>query len=344
MKTKIGLPFGLALVMFIGVFTAMLALGVLTPERAEAAATDSVVLKLSDTAINSNPDITIMFTNGVAEIVDTDMIVITFTSGFETLGDTARIATNWKIDVGPTGAGDAMVNPEPVNPDGAVGGSGTTAELELPEGTTVPVGAEVEITFTAPDDAGGYPTGGIMLVSAGDTALTVNINNFVSTPEMMTAGNRVANLRVTNDPTDPGAQARYQIKFATSPQLNEGTDDIILNIDASVGVPTSLGQQDVRVSASLVTGMADDGGSTPNQSRPLDDAPRYRVIPGTDNRKEYRITIPDMDGSPDRNSSIAENAVVTVTLQANAGFTNATESGNDDFKVSTTRQNRRGRV
>ena len=36
MKTKIGLPFGLALVMFIGVFTAMLALGTLTPSRAQA--------------------------------------------------------------------------------------------------------------------------------------------------------------------------------------------------------------------------------------------------------------------------------------------------------------------
>ena len=33
MKTKIGLPFGLALVMFIGIFTTMLALGALSPSK-----------------------------------------------------------------------------------------------------------------------------------------------------------------------------------------------------------------------------------------------------------------------------------------------------------------------
>ena len=36
MKTKIGLPFGLALVMFLGIFTTMLALGPLSPSRAQA--------------------------------------------------------------------------------------------------------------------------------------------------------------------------------------------------------------------------------------------------------------------------------------------------------------------
>ena len=41
MKTKIGLPFGLALVVFLGVFTTMLALGLLSPERARCRGSDS---------------------------------------------------------------------------------------------------------------------------------------------------------------------------------------------------------------------------------------------------------------------------------------------------------------
>ena len=36
MKTKIGIPIGLALVMFLGVFTAMLAFGTLSPQPVEA--------------------------------------------------------------------------------------------------------------------------------------------------------------------------------------------------------------------------------------------------------------------------------------------------------------------
>ena len=37
MKTKVGLPFGLALALFIGVFTAMLALGVISPSGVQGA-------------------------------------------------------------------------------------------------------------------------------------------------------------------------------------------------------------------------------------------------------------------------------------------------------------------
>ena len=39
MKTKIGIPIGLALVMFLGVFTAMLAFGTLSPQPTQAQTT-----------------------------------------------------------------------------------------------------------------------------------------------------------------------------------------------------------------------------------------------------------------------------------------------------------------
>ena len=40
MKTKIGIPIGLALVMFLGVFAAMLAFGTISPEPAHAQSAD----------------------------------------------------------------------------------------------------------------------------------------------------------------------------------------------------------------------------------------------------------------------------------------------------------------
>ena len=141
----------------------------------------------------------------------------------------------------------------------------------------------------------------------------------------------VRSLRVTNSPISPGAQAQYQITFQTPVQLNEGTSQILLEIDSSVGVPTSLSTQAVRISASAITGTG-----SANQSRPLDLAPTYQVLPGTDNRKLYTITVPDMDAAEARNASIAANATVTLTLLANSGFTNPTEAGTDDFTVSTT--------
>ena len=48
MKTKIGIPIGLALVMFLGVFTAMLAFGTLSPEPTQAQTTPSATRSFRD--------------------------------------------------------------------------------------------------------------------------------------------------------------------------------------------------------------------------------------------------------------------------------------------------------
>ena len=165
---------------------------------------------------------------------------------------------------------------------------------------------------------------------------------------------------VTNSPTIRRAAAEYTITFVTSARLEAGTAQIILDIDSSFGVPTSLSPSAVRIRADDIDGATtdDDGVITktarPDQNRPLALAPVYRVIPGTDGRKEYRIRIPNMDGVPENPvADISAGATVTLTLLANSGFTNPTESnvvvfeeddedtrksGGDDFKVSTSSQ------
>ena len=210
----------------------------------------------------------------------------------------------------------------------------------LPDDQVTATGQEVRFTLfqnpsfnytvNAPDETGTYNFSGVLRdpdrvdhTVGGDSSVTVG------SPDEATDA-AVSGVTVTNSPSSPGSAAQYQIKFYTGKQLNEGTGQILLDIDSSVGVPTSLSTQDVRISASLVTGS-----STPNQSRPLDLAPVYQVLPGTDNRKLYTISVPDMDAAEARNASIAKHAMVTITLLANSGFTNPTEAGTDDFTVST---------
>ena len=158
-----------------------------------------------------------------------------------------------------------------------------------------------------------------------------------------------SDVTVMADPASPGAAAEYTITFVTGAVLEADTAQIILDIDSSVGVPTSLAPSAVRIRADDIDGATN---ARPNQNRPLDLAPVYRVLPGTDGRKEYKIRIPNMDGVPENPvADISEGATVTLTLLANSGFTNPTESnvvvedaegkrasGGDDFKVSTSKQ------
>ena len=360
MKTKIGLPLGLALVMFIGIFTTMLALGAINPQPAEAVGGGFDVnlsnVPDSDTSVSFTVTSALRFTGAIADDDPdtagdqpklTDTLTITFPEGFTTTGTEVGAVANWSL------GGEAAKS--------VVNGTNLTVVLTPADDLDIAADAAISVAFT---DVTGTATGiKTPTVTSGSTSFSISVITSAETAADLTAGvpagtsagssatfaivgdTTVDGVTVTQDPTDPGAGARYQIIFTTAYGLSEGTDEIILNIDQNIGVPSSLSNQDVRISATIVTGETDPSasppitnGSTPNQSRPLDDAPRYRVLPGTDNRKEYRISIPDMDASPDRNSSIAAGAKVTLTLQANAGFTNPTEASTEDIRVSTSRQ------
>ena len=142
----------------------------------------------------------------------------------------------------------------------------------------------------------------------------------------------VTNVMVLNTPKEPGAVARYTIKFVTGQALMAGVDKITLDIDSSVGVPLSIAASHVLISASAVT-----GGGQSNQSVALSVDPSWEH--GFEGRDIYTITVPDMDV---RESSGIENidagAMVTVTFLISAGLTNPTESGSDDFTVSTSKE------
>ena len=330
MKTKIGIPLGLALVMFIGVFTAMLALGVMAPSDAMAQAEDEGDFAVTLSNFNPYQGTGISFKVESNAAVSPQMVDDPDTTELETVDDGTMVTITFLNDFSASAAGDAddwKLGGKTVQ---AASASSTTVTLMAgPDMKPVASGDDLSVSYTGsgivnPDSSSGHTIG----VEIGGGATLTSKAFDIDT-------SRVGDVSVTNSPSSPGSQAQYQITFYTGPILNEGTGQILLEIDSSVGVPTSLSTQDVRISASLVGGGTDTNPSSPNQSRPLDLAPTYQVLPGTDNRKLYTIAVPDMDAAEGRNANIAAGAMVTLTLLANSGFTNPTEAGTDDFTVST---------
>ena len=130
MKTKIGLPFGLALVMFLGVFTAMLALGTLTPSRAQAFNEGFTV---TATNLVAGGDGEWTFTLVTGEALDAeDTVTLTFPAGFDVSGVTT--------------AADWFVNDETVVPSTVLNQAVT---LALPSGFEVAAGGDLTIEFDA---------------------------------------------------------------------------------------------------------------------------------------------------------------------------------------------------
>ena len=171
MKTKIGIPFGLALVMFIGVFTTMLALGALNPQRAEAApASVSSVVRSNNTA-GAVADWTITVTNNGVAIEDGDTFTIEFSG--HVLGATCTaeqdlhavcVEDQWEIEVAATDTAVAIS----VDVD-SVATDDVTATIMV--GTDIPASREFTIKFTSLKS--GALMLGIMNPGVGENDITV---------------------------------------------------------------------------------------------------------------------------------------------------------------------------
>jgi hypothetical protein len=321
MKTKIGLPFGLALVMFIGIFTTMLALGVLNPDRAEAAATDTVELTLSESVATATPQtVMVEFTNGEAEIAAGETITIDLTS-IDGSDGAVSVESNWKVYVG---------DGEAFEPATVVGNTGSVV-ITLPndddttdedEGRNVPIEAAVKIVFTS-DDSGSAPAG--FVLGAADAAAMVTINNFDSNDYTLTDGSgSVKNLRVTSSSMTPGGRASHTFRFQVSGELIANQDEISLYFDKDFGGLDELSRDDVTVSRSNVNGHNATGAFNPSSDLDRESLTGTKHgIPAKDslNNIEYTFRVPDMNGDADDVANIDANSVVTVVVSSGAGIT-----------------------
>ncbi len=181
MKTKIGLPFGLALVMFIGVFTTMLALGALNPQPTEAADDFSVSLSNTITGHSSDWSFSVTAENGFsAGVVDAvvaansreaSQIEITFPSNFlDGNGGAAIVPGNWEL-------GGTTVDTAPTIPTNNV------LLITAPDGMTpVSAGGELSVKYTAPSKGLNEETGNFFKNAAG-TDIEIMVTLRVDTDE-----------------------------------------------------------------------------------------------------------------------------------------------------------------
>ena len=343
MKTKVGLPFGLALALFIGVFTAMLALGVMTPDRADAtAAAGSVKLTLSEATIGSTPQmVTIEFTNNATEITGTGVgnadITIAL-AGFSGDFTDATIVedSNWKVYVN-----DDMLAAEEFD----VAGSETSVTISLraavtaqpnadppveaADATAIPANAMVKLMFTS-DDTGAVPTG--FTLGTGDTDASATIDNVASEGIELTDGTgMVTDLRVTSSSMTPGARASHTFKFQISTaDLIANQDTIRLYFDKDFGGLDELSASDVTVSRVSADGTTATAAFSPSSApdRELLAIGKHGIISKDSlNNVEYTFRVPDMNGDAEGVTNIVGSSAVTVVVSSSAGITMPTEAG-----------------
>ena len=319
MKTKIGLPFGLALVVFIGVFTTMLALGVLTPDRADAEVEeDSVELELSHSTRGSTPDVTITFSND-----DTDggmtlsggVLDITLSSGFEAASDLdsttelseVQRAGNWDVTFDPpltTGdpAVEQVIVVETVSYSGQAlmvtlqSRSAADTAADPTDVAAIPADTAVEIKFTA--DKTQYPPRGLKIIDTitpgTPEMLAVTIGDDPAadpTSDDMAIVDGPGNFMVDNTVKRPGAVSGYRIRFTTLGDLVANQDVITVHFDKDFkGHGTSLSKSHVTVSS-----------SAPDQDSPA--SADNTAITGTEFVLQTGAFNPGSDASLDRLTS-----------------------------------------
>ena len=276
MKTKIGLPFGLALVMFLGVFTTMLAFGVLSPDRADAAAENATVtLEVDYDAIGGTPgEVMISFTNDTSAINADGTLVLAFQGATIDENEGAE-DDNWSVVVDPAGdeMGETTLTGVTVERGSATAVTLTLADNirdadtdvtpNIDEVPPVPAGAMVTIKFTADTDT--QTPVGIQLDGTGiniDGATTATMNavgvtvgnapsDATSNSTVILDGMKLADFSVDNTVKRPGAVSGYRFTFTTRMDLVANQDVITVHFDKDFkGHGTSLSKSHVTVSSS----------------------------------------------------------------------------------------------
>ena len=305
MKTKIGLPFGLALVMFLGVFTTMLALGAFNPQPAGADVAMAPMVTATEHAAYGFADWTITLTNDSTEIqeaADVDIVFGDADVGADEPANPVRDAANWKIEVldssdmvtaevdvasvTSTEASDEVT----INFASAVTADPTADPPVVAQPNNVPAGTKFRIIFTAPKSSG-FPTGGIRNAMSAGTDMTVEVSAPSSATaqtaigtNIITTVDRPANVTVNNDPDDPGhVGAGYRIDFYANTELTANLDKIIVRFDKDIGDPPSISRTAVLITADMVTpddltGEAAQNNGISGQATPLSSAPTHGLV------------------------------------------------------------------
>ena len=312
MKTKIGIPIGLALVMFLGVFAAMLAFGTLSPQPVEA---QTAMRSISPTSVAPGGMVTVTITaanygraGGVTETLPLGFAYVSSSLDADEVSELSGNRVRFTL-LGVTSFTYVVTASSTAGPHSF---SGTLSDFDR---STHTVSGQSSVTVGSPDAA------------------------------------QVQGFMVDNTVNRPGAVSGYRITFTTAAALVANEDVITVHFDKDFkGHSADLSKDHVTVSASVATGSATSetdgpsqtGAFNPSSNAALDQLTRAKhgfSDKNTLNNIEYQILVPDMNGTSDGAPGIAAGATVTVVISTGAGITNATEGGDKGpIGVFTTKQ------
>ena len=313
MKTKIGIPIGLALVMFLGVFAAMLAFGTLSPQPAHA---QSAMRTISPMPVGPGAQVTVTIAvsgyGSAGRVYETLPAGFTYVNSTHPSNQTRHPYDNDSQMVRFTLAGETSIEYTATAPSmegGPHNFSGTLTDFDKNEHTIASTSVMVSETQPEPDNT----------VDEG--------------------------FSVDNTVKRPGVVSGYSFSFTTAEDLVANQDTITVHFDKDFkGHGTSLSRNHVTVSAYNRGGdatIADTatiertGAYNPGTDATLDRLGtanpvnhRGRSNSSVLNNIEYLISVPDMNGTEDGAPGIRAGSMVTLTISPAAGITNATAGGN----------------
>ena len=318
MKTKIGIPIGLALVMFLGVFAAMLAFGTLSPQPAQA---QTAMRTISPMPVE--PGGTVTVTIAVSGYGQSGGLTETLPAGFTYTGTTHP-------------AGQVT---HPLNNDDQM------VRFTLFGETSV------EYTATAPGAEGGPHTFMGTLLDFDRNSHTIDDTSVMVSTAPVVIPMMVGNFMVDNTVKRPGDVSGFRFTFTTDRDLVANEDTITVHFDKDFkGHGSNLSMNHVTVSARHAadatiadtvmlrqTGAynpsTDATRNTLSTAHPVSHANAVGWVDDLTNNEvlgniEYLISVPDMNGGEDGAPGIAAGSTVTLTISPAAGITNATEGGN----------------
>ena len=320
MYRKFSIPVGvamlaaLALVGMLGIF----AFNAAQPAQAAGVGSDLEVM-VSDAAPGATADYTFKFTTTEA-LGPTNSITITIPDGFPNADYTGRSGIQAAtLAVGSTTA---------MNRDATLKDPG---EYNVPLSVGISTGTMVTVVLTGLTNPAAATTGDWQVDtdfgSAAPQSATVTIADMGDGMNGGTTPTRpTGDYSVSARPVDPGEPAQITLKFMNPTDLD--IDQFItFVVEDDMGVPSSINPNTVSI-----TGMGTEDASS--QTAP----PNGVIVEEDTDAETYEITvfIGDMSTAADEatEDGLAAGAV-TVVFRQNAGFTNRTEGGNDDWSFFT---------
>ena len=322
MYRKLSIPVGVAMLAALALVGMLSIFAFNAAQPAQAAGVSNLMVLVSDDATGATANYTFTFTATEALAANTHFININAPEGYTVAdGGTADATVNGTSQTAST-ANDST--------KGAVRQYSILTPVAIADGGEVTVVLkDVMNPATAESYAWMVDTNFGLADPVSASVMIGDMGDGTTTPDPMMT--RMASS-VDARPDDPGDATQITVKFMIKEFLAVD-DSITLEVSDDLGVPSSIRAADVSIG-----GMAANTAADANTFHEVA-SPRSVIVETDSVAERYVITlnIGDMDDDegPEKGLAMGE---VTVTLRQEAGITNRTEGGNDDWFAYTSQE------